>query len=242
MRKRLFFDIEVSPNIGFFWQPGYNITVDYNNIIKERAVICACYKWEHKDKVYALAWDENQNDKNLLETLVAVMNEADEIVAHNGDKFDQSWIRTRCIYHGISIPPNYVSIDTLKAARSKFKFNSNRLDYIGKFLGVGAKTETGGFDLWKDITLHNSKKALREMIDYCKNDVVLLQSVFEKMNPYIPVKSKVSNNNDNCPECDSSKVFKQGTRISAGGQLKAKMQCQNCGKWFQKTIKHEKNS
>lgn len=242
MRKRLFFDIEVSPNIGFFWQPGYNITIDYGNIIKERAVICACYKWEDKDKVYSLSWDENQDDKKLLTALVEVMNQADEIVAHNGDKFDQAWVRTRCIYHGISIPPNYVSIDTLKAARSKFKFNSNRLDYIGKFLGVGSKSETGGFDLWKDITLHNNKRALKEMIDYCKNDVVLLQSVFEKMNPYIPAKSRVSHDKDTCPECESKRVIKQGYRMTASGQKKAKMQCQDCGKWYQTNVKNEKDS
>ena len=237
MRKRLFFDIEVSPNIGFFWQPGYNITIDYGNIIKERAVICACYKWEHKDKVYALAWDEQQNDKYLLSTLVSVMNEADEIVAHNGDRFDESWIRTRCLFHNIPMPPSYVSIDTLKVARGKFKFNSNRLDYIGQFLGVGAKKNTGGFDLWKAITLDNNKRALKDMIEYCKNDVVLLQSIFEKMNPYIPVKSRVNSDLGTCPECGSEKLMKQGKRITATGVIKLKIQCTSCGKWHQQTAK-----
>lgn len=242
MRKRLFFDIEVSPNIGFFWQPGYNINVDYNNIIKERAVICVCYKWEHKDKVYALTWDENQNDKYLLSTLVSVMNEADEIISHNGDRFDQAWVRTRCVFHGIPMPPNYVSIDTLKVARGKFKFNSNRLDYIGQFLGVGAKTQTGGFDLWKEITLKNNKRALKDMVDYCKNDVLLLESIFNKLNPYIPPKSSVSSDSSNCPECNSPNVIKQGYRKLASGQVKAKMQCGDCGKWHQTNVKNEKNS
>jgi len=237
MRKRLFFDIEVSPNIGFFWQPGYNITIDYGNIIKERAVICACYKWEHKDKVYSLAWDDKQNDKHLLSTLVSVMNEADEIVAHNGDRFDESWIRTRCLFHNIPMPPSYVSIDTLKVARGKFKFNSNRLDYIGQFLGVGAKKSTGGFDLWRAITLDNNKRALKDMIEYCKNDVVLLQSIFEKMNPYIPAKSRLSSDLGECPECGSDKLMKNGTRITASGIRKHKIQCGSCGKWHQQTIK-----
>lgn len=240
--KRLFFDIEVSPNIGFFWQPGYNITVNYENIIKERAVICVAYKWQDKDKVYALTWDENQNDKYLLETLASIMNEADEIVAHNGDKFDQSWIRTRCLFHGISVPPAFISIDTLKAARSKFKFNSNRLDYIGKFLGVGSKTDTGGFDLWKKITLENNKKALREMVEYCKNDVILLEKVFKKMNPYIPAKSHVSGEAGKCPECNSSSFLNNGTRITANGGRYQRLQCKKCGKWIKGKIKDEKNS
>lgn len=240
--KRLFFDIEVSPNIGFFWQPGYNLTIDYGNIIRERAVICAAYKWEGNDKVYALTWDKEQNDKPLLEALVAIMNEADEIVAHNGDKFDQSWIRTRCIYHGIPMPPFYVSVDTLKAARSKFRFNSNRLDYIGKFLGVGEKTQTSGFDLWRKITLDNSRKALKEMVEYCKNDVVLLEKVFEKMNSYIPAKSHATGFKGNCPECGSEARVTYGIRVTAAGVNFQRAQCKKCGKWYKRNIKDEKVS
>lgn len=240
--KRLFFDIEVSPNVGFFWQPGYNITIDYGNIIRERSVICAAYKWEGNDKVYALTWDKDQNDRYLLETLVTVMNEADEIIAHNGDKFDQSWIRTRCIFHGISMAPNFISIDTLKAARNKFRFNSNRLDYIGKFLGVGAKSDTGGFDLWRKVTLENNKKSLREMVEYCKNDVVLLEKVFKKMNPYIPAKSHISGDNTKCPECNSGSFLNNGTRITASGVRYQRLQCKKCGKWTKGKVKDEKNS
>lgn len=243
MIKRLFFDIEVSPNIGFFWNPGYNITLDYNNIIKERAIICACYKWENDDYVYSLTWDKSQSDKDLLRKLVDVMLKADQIVAHNGDKFDQAWIRTRCLFHGIPIPPAFVSVDTLKEARSKFRFNSNRLDYISKFLGVGQKSETGGFDLWKNITLNNDKKALKTMVDYCMNDVVILESVFKKMNPYIKSTIHLSGDKHNCPECNSKKVHSQGTRNTASGTKYIRKRCFDCGKWFQILApKHEKNS
>ena len=65
-RRRLFFDIETSPNIGTFWQAGYKKTISPEDIIKERAIICICYKWEGEKKVYGLTWDENQDDKNFL--------------------------------------------------------------------------------------------------------------------------------------------------------------------------------
>jgi DNA polymerase elongation subunit (family B) len=243
MIKRLFFDIEVSPNIGFFWNPGYNLTIDYNNIIHERAVICACYKWEHESKVQSLTWDKDKNDFQLLKKLVDLMLQADQIVAHNGDKFDQAWIRTRCLYHGIAIPPNFVSLDTLKEARYRFRFNSNRLDYIGKFLGLGKKSETGGFDLWKNITLYNNKKSLKQMVDYCKNDVLLLESIFKKMNPYVKTNLHISGENGTCPECNSKKLHKQGTRMTASGTKYTRYQCNDCGKWHQSRIKkNEKNS
>ena len=69
--KRLFFDIETSPNIGLFWEAGYRKTISPDNIIKERAIICICYKWEHEEEVHSLTWDKNQNDKKMLEQLQA---------------------------------------------------------------------------------------------------------------------------------------------------------------------------
>jgi hypothetical protein len=86
---------------------------------------------------------------------------------------------TRCLLHGISMFPKYTTIDTLKEARGRFRFNSNRLDYIGKFLGLGQKVHTG-FDLWKDIMLRNCAKSMLKMLAYCKNDVRLLENVFNR--------------------------------------------------------------
>ena len=62
-RRRLYFDIEVSANVGLFWQSGYKLQIGTENIIKERAVICICYKWEDDEDVYYLQWDKKQCDK-----------------------------------------------------------------------------------------------------------------------------------------------------------------------------------
>jgi DNA polymerase elongation subunit (family B) len=110
-RKRLYFDIETSPNIGFFWQSGYKLNIGYQNILKERAIICICYKWEGEKDVQAFTWDKKQSDKKMLQDFIKVVDTADELVGHNGDKFDLSWIRTRCLFHGIQMFPNYTTID-----------------------------------------------------------------------------------------------------------------------------------
>lgn len=52
--KRLFFDIEMFYNIVKVWRVGYNFNINYDDIIKERIIICICYKWEGDDKVYFL--------------------------------------------------------------------------------------------------------------------------------------------------------------------------------------------
>ena len=65
---------------------------------------------------------------------------------------------------------------TLKLSRSKFKFNSNKLDYIAKYLGMGEKIKTE-FGLWKDIVLNKDKDAMAKMVKYCQQDVRLLEKV-----------------------------------------------------------------
>jgi len=237
-RKRLYFDIEVSANVGLFWQSGYKIAIGTENIIKERAVICICYKWEESKDVYYLHWDKKQCDKKMLQEFIEVANEADELIGHNGDKFDLAWIRTRCLFHDIEMFPTYVTIDTLKVARSKFKFNSNRLDYIGKFLGLGQKIHTN-FDLWKDIMLHNDKKALNNMIDYCVQDVILLEKVHKALNNHIPAKTHYGvifgEDRGSCPECGSDDLVKYNKRVSATGVVKVQLKCKTCNKMHSKT-------
>lgn len=228
--KRLFFDIETSPNIGLFWTAGYRLNIGHDNIIKERAIICICYKWAGEKEVHSLTWDTKQNDKSLLEKFIKIANEADELVGHNGDKYDLPWVRTRCLYHNISLFPSYTTIDTLKYARSKFKFNSNKLDYIAQFLGLGAKISTG-FNLWKDIVLNKDKQAMDQMVEYCKGDVILLEKVYDKLAPHFPEKTHVSEDKTECPTCGSNKWTLSKRRISALGTIRVQMQCKKCGRY-----------
>lgn len=176
----LIYDIETSPNLGWFWRAGYKQNISTDQIIKERAIICVSYKWLGEDQVYNLTWDKNQNDKFLIEQFVDVLNEADLIVAHNGDRFDIKWLRTRALIHNIQMLPNYKQFDTLKVAKSKLYLNSNRLDYISKLLGYEGKNKTS-IDLWINIIFKNDSKAMLEMLNYCDEDVRQLEKVFNKL-------------------------------------------------------------
>jgi uncharacterized protein YprB with RNaseH-like and TPR domain len=233
--KRLFFDIETSPNIGLFWSAGYKQNISYDNIISERAIICICYKWAGEKRVHGITWDSKQNDKKMLQEFIKVANTADELVGHNGDNFDLKWIRTRCLFHGVQAFPTYTTIDTLKAARSKFRFNSNRLDYIAKYLGIGAKIKTE-FNLWKEIVLEKSDKALGYMVKYCKGDVELLEQVFNKMSNHLAPKVHhgvvAEKHKYTCPECGGDHIHFIRKRISPTGYKKEQRQCQDCGKYF----------
>jgi uncharacterized protein YprB with RNaseH-like and TPR domain len=239
-RRRLFFDIETSFNIGFFFDSGFKKNIDPSQIIKERAVICICYKWEDDKEVSYLKWDSKQCDKAMLTKFVKIANYADEIVGHNGDKFDLPWIRTRCAYHHIEMFPSYTTIDTLKIARQKFRFNSNKLDYIAKFFNVGGKIKTD-INLWKDIVLHKSKPAMEKMIKYCKQDVIILEKVYNELKHAVPNKTHYGvifgEDRNSCPECGSDESKRVRKYTTASGLQKITMQCKTCNKFYSKTDK-----
>ena len=239
-RKRLFFDIETSPNIGLFWEAGYKKNIDYSNIIKERAIICICYKWEDSKEVGFLTWDSKQCDKKMLQKFIGVANTADELVGHNGDKFDLAWIRTRCLFHRIDMFPTYTTIDTLKVSRNKFRFNSNKLDYIAKYLGMGEKIKTE-FALWKAIVLNKDKDAMTKMVKYCQQDVKLLENVYKELSLHISPKTHYGvifgGDRSCCPECGSEDLVRAGLRYSATGVKKVQVKCKTCNKMHTKTDK-----
>lgn len=235
--KRLFYDIETSPNIMFSWRCGGKLFLDSSNIIQERAIICICYKWEHDKKVYSLTWDFG-DDRKLLEEFAKVISEADELVAHNGDKFDLRWFNGRSLIHGLPPVPHGKTVDTLKIAQKHFYLNSNRLDYLGKILLGEGKIKTE-FDLWKNIVLLNDEQALKDMVRYCKQDVILLQRVWERLREYDKPRTHAAvlatgNSKDRwmCAFCGSDNVKKNKTRATARGTVQHQMNCRDCGRYY----------
>jgi hypothetical protein len=230
--KRLFFDIETSPNIGIFWRAGWKQTISPESIIKERAIICICWKWEGDNIVNYLTWDKKQDDGEMLKQFSKVLLEADEIIAHNGDRFDIKWFNTRCLYHNINILPKYKTLDTLKKVKSHFYFNSNKLDYIAQYLEVGGKIETGGLDLWKNIILNQCDASMEKMVEYCQNDVVILEDVYHRIKAYITQNTHhgvhKGGHKWDCPTCTSVNVKLIKNDTTAKGTLQRWMECGDC--------------
>lgn len=229
--KRLMWDVEVSPCVALLWKVGFKLNVNYDSIIKERAIICIGYKWEGQAKKTVLTWDENQCDKAMLKAFIEVAKEADEMVAYFGDSFDAPWVRTRSLFHGLNFPP-VKTVDPLQWARRKFLLQSNKLDYVSKFLGMKGKTDTK-YALWKDITLKNCQKSLRKMALYCANDLVLLEEVWRRLSMCVSVKTHAGvlagGEKWSCPRCESEKVRINKTKVTAAGTRQTQLQCTKCG-------------
>lgn len=233
--KRLFYDIETSYNIVKAWRVGYNLSLQPEDIIQERAIITIAYKWEGEDDVVVLTWNKG-DDKKIIEEFVKVMAEADELVGHNVDRFDTKFVMGRALKHGISVLPKYQSTDTLKLARKHFMLNSNKLDYIAQYLGLGHKVRHRGMSMWDDIIQRNCPKAMDEMVEYNIQDVILTEKVFNKLTEYSLPKvnhaSKQTGDKHTCPQCGGTHAELSKTYVSPSGTKTRLMSCNTCSTNF----------
>lgn len=233
--KRLFWDIEVAPNLVFAWGIGHKISVNHEAIVKERKIICIAYKWEGESKVTVLRWDNNQDDRSMLRKFLAVANEADELVAHYGDHFDMPWFRARCLILGFEPLPPYKTIDTKAWASKYYFFNSNKLDYLAKVFGFGGKLKTD-YQLWVDIVLKKSKTALDYMCKYCGIDVDRLEQVFHKLKFCTGAKTHMGVVNGlekwTSPRDGSTDVIVSKRRITSSGNVTWQMQSKVDGSYY----------
>jgi uncharacterized protein YprB with RNaseH-like and TPR domain len=233
--KRLFFDIETTYYLARVWDTGKQY-LRWDQLIGRKKIICVSYKWQYEDKVHTLTWSKNQDDKALVKKFIKVMGEADEIIAHNGDNFDVKELRTRAIDHGLLMFPTYRTLDTLKKARQYFRFPSNALDYISRFLNDKSKMDTGGMGLWIKIQENNDTEALKKMVEYCERDVAILEDTYMAMAPYIWHNTNFAvltgGNKWECPECGGDKVRLHQTYTTPMGVIRRNMKCEDCNKQY----------
>ena len=235
MAKILFYDIETSPNIAYIW--GKYEQNALGKFIQERKMISVAWKWSGEKKVYCSALphfasykkDPDNND-SLVRKFHSVICEADIAVAHNLAQFDDKMINTDFFKLGLNPPTPHQCIDTLKAARASFKFNSNKLNDLCESLKIGSKVKHAGFELWAGC-LRGDKASWRKMIQYNKHDVILLEQFYYKIRPWITNHPNLSNMESNwaCPACQSTRCIKNGWRYNEAS-VRQRYQCIDCGK------------
>jgi len=233
--KVLFVDIETAPSLGWVWGKWQQDVIDFKT---DWYLLSCAWKWAHNRKVEVVGLPDfpnykpdSDNDRAIVERLWELLNEADIIVAHNGDGFDLPKINTRFISLGLQPPKPYQTIDTLKIARAKFKFDSNKLDELGRYLKLGRKLPHTGFHLWRGC-MAGDKRAWATMKRYNAKDVALLEKVYYRMRPWHGTHPSVTAGEAGCPKCSSSKASKRGFTYTIARRRKQRFQCLSCFGWF----------
>lgn len=231
--KILLYDIETAPNLAYVWGKWQQNVIAFK---KEREMLSFAWSWLGEDEVHCMTKEGLDSDEALITRLACLIEEADMIVAHNGDEFDRKILKARMLYWGMNPLKINCSVDTKKVAKAYFGFNGNDLNGICKYLKIGKKVKTPGFDLWLGC-LKDDRKSWATMAKYNRHDVSLLKRLYKKLLPWIENHPKdPAIKGGSCPNCKSSHLQKRGLRITAKTAYQ-QYQCIDCGKWHLQVLK-----
>lgn len=235
--KILVWDIETSPIIAHVWDL-WDQNVGLNQIVQDWNIISFAAKWLDSDKII---YHDLRNaksvhdDRKLLEKLWKLLNECDVSITQNGKSFDEKKANARFIINNFPPPSPYKSIDTKIIGKSKFKFTSNKQEYMSNALGGPPKLKHNlfpGHDLWV-ACLNKLPGAWDELKRYNIADVMGLEHNFKRMAPWdknSEFNSLMQDGPMHVCSCGSSDFHCKGYAYTATGKFQ-RYRCCNCGKW-----------
>ena len=223
--KILIIDIETAPLRAYVWSR-WKQNVYLDQTISEWFMLTWSAKWLFSDKVISarLTSEEalKENDKRITKELWELVNEADILVAHNGNSFDIPKINTRFLLNGLPPTKPFQSIDTKVIAAKQFGFSSNKLDALARYFGFKVKLDTD-FELW-DKCLRGDETSLMYMEEYNQHDVVLLEEVYLKLRPWIKNHPNMGlyleADTPVCGNCGSSELKEDGEYFTQVGRYR----------------------
>lgn len=243
--KVLMLDIETTPDKSYHWGR-WNQNIGINQTIETGAMVCFAAKWYGQDEIEFYA-DWQSGEEAMVAEAWRLLDEADVVVHFYGSKFDIPHMNTSFLRHGFPPPSPFKQIDLKMAVGGRFKFSSNKLEFVSRVLGLEGKVEHEGFPLWDKVmneTRRNGTKPFSEEVEadakarmkvYNERDVFLLDEVYEALLPWIPnhPHRHLYEDGRGCPTCGASIEFMQRegyayTKLSKFKQFR----CIVCDSWF----------
>jgi hypothetical protein len=232
--KMLLLDIETRPCLAYCWGL-YKENIGIDQIVRPSEMICFAAKWYgEKDIVYKSVYHHSK--KEMLNTMHKLLDTADCVIHFNGRAFDIRTINKEFITNNMQPPSPYRQIDLIETARFTFNFQSNKLDFICRALGIGKKEEHEGFPLWEKC-MKNESKAWERMKVYNIKDVLLTEILYERFRPWMRNHPNVGlyDEKTGCPRCGSQEYKKNGTQYTRAGTYQ-RYKCSKCHGPFAGTI------
>lgn len=206
------------------------------------SIICAGWKEYNSKKTHCInAWDFPQwkkninNDERVVKAIYEVLKDADCVITQNGKRFDWKYLQTRIMKYNLPPLPKIHHVDTVVLAKQNLYAFNNRLNTLGEYLVNEKKLDHEGWDLWVDVC-NKDKKAMDKMERYCKQDVKLLEKVFEKLKPFAKLPNEnIYSEDDCCPNCGSKNLKSNGWRYTQTKMYK-RLICKDCHTWSRANV------
>ena len=229
----LIYDIETAPMEVYVWGL-YKQRIPTQNVIKDWSMLSWSAKWLFNDQIMSQRVSGKEavqrDDVSILPGLWRLLDEADIVIGHNVQKFDNRKANLRFALAGMKPPMPYRSIDTMKHAMKVFASSSYKMDYLNKIFGNNAKIGTT-YQLWVDA-VHGDEKALDKMEIYNRFDVTVTEELYLKLRPWMrshPNYALFIDTDDTiCTNCGNTDLSWGGFYYTPAGKYKA-FRCNSCG-------------
>lgn len=220
----LIFDIENTPLVSYNWGLYEQNTP---KLLEEWYFLCFGYKWYgQKSVTVERLKDGKKSERELIVKLWNLFDKADIIVAHNGKSFDIKKANAKFIEYGLKPPSPYQIVDTKVEAKKYARFTSNKLDDLGELLKIGRKVKHEGIEMWHGC-MNGEEKWWKLMLKYNKQDVVLLEKLYEILIPWMTQRKVTASKKKFCPYCGSLNTQKRGSGPYKGSMYH-RHQCLSC--------------
>jgi DNA polymerase elongation subunit (family B) len=223
--KILHLDIETAPTTAYVWGL-WQQNVGLNQIIDNGHVLSWAAKWHGQSEVMFMSMQTGV--KKMLNKVHSLLGQADVVVHYNGQRFDIPILNREFLLHNFTPPAPYKQVDLLKVARNRFRFISNKLDFIANALGLGKKIRHKGFELWVEC-MANNPESWKQMEEYNRQDVVLLEKLYNVFLPWIT--NHPAYEGLVCSNCGGSHLSRRGLATTKL-LVYQRFQCSDCGKWM----------
>lgn len=226
----LLLDIETAPHLAAVFGL-FNQNINIHNVLESGYTLCWAAKWLGEDEIF---FDSiyHSRPRTMISRVRKLLNQADAVIHYNGTKFDIPTLNKEFLMYGLAPPAPYKQIDLLKTVRNRFRFASNKLDFVARQLGIGAKVQHKGSELWLGC-MNRDPESWEKMEEYNVQDVHLLESLYHKLLPWIKGHANFSlhKGEEVCPHCGGSHYQKRGKSYTTAGVYQ-RYQCKDCGTWF----------
>jgi hypothetical protein len=228
--RLLMLDIETAPHKVYAWGL-WDQRIALNQIVEKGYTLCYAAKW-HGSRQIMFDSVHQSKPAAMLKGIHKLLDEADAVCHYNGIRFDVPTLEGEFATAGLPPTSPFKQVDLLKTCRGRFKFASNKLDYVSQLFGHGGKTAHKGMPLWT-ACMAGDPTAWRLMERYNKQDVRLLEKLHDDLRPWIKNYPNVGvfDGRQCCPKCGGEKVQRRGDYVTREKSY-AQYQCRNCFSWL----------
>lgn len=230
-------DVEMSFNVSYHYDQ-WKVNIPWTHIKQRQFMISAAWQWIGSDNIYtACVLDDkarfekdHTDDYHVIKSLKDEIDQADAVIAYNGRRFDIKEINTGLDRHRLGPLHEFVLLDPIQIAKSKFRFKGgNSLANLCNLFELPVQKGKVELEDWIGATEGN-KESIKKVVEYNITDIPTMVMVWERIKPFAPSKLNMNHfvDADVCSHCGSPDLKLHMKKKATRATIRYQYRCQDC--------------